>query len=271
MPTYCDLHSHTLCSDGVLTPEALVDLAAARRLTALAVTDHDTVDGLDAAMARGRAIGLEVVPGIELSIEEGSMDVHLLGLFISRPHVLREALEEIRRDRVTRAQRIVERMCELGYMMEYAAVEARARGGVVGRPHVAEEVVARGYAGTMNEVFDRWLGADRPAYIAKRSVGLADGAALLRAAGAVPVVAHPGPSDLDALVPWLRDQGVVGLEVWHPKHDEMQRRRYAEMAARHGLVPSGGTDFHREIPGGWMPGDLQIPMSVLDALRPHAT
>jgi len=271
MPAYCDLHSHTLCSDGALSPEALVDLAASRQVAALAVTDHDTVDGIEAARARGRAVGVEVVPGIELSIEEGSMDVHLLGYFISRPAVLRDALDTIRRQRVTRARRIVERMGELGYALDYAAVEARARGGVVGRPHVAEEVVARGYAATMNEVFDRWLGADRPAYVAKRSVGLAEGAALLRAAGAVPVVAHPGPSDLDALVPWLRDQGVAGLEVWHPKHDESQRRRYAEMAARHGLLPTGGTDFHREIPGGLVPGDLQIPMAVLDALRPHAT
>jgi predicted metal-dependent phosphoesterase TrpH len=271
MPGYCDLHSHTLCSDGVLSPEALVDLAATRRVAALAVTDHDTVEGLDAACARGVELGIEVVPGIELSIEEGSMDVHLLGYFVSRPAVLADALAEIRRERVTRARRIVERLRELGYELEYAAVAARARGGVVGRPHVAEEMVARGHVASLNDAFDRWLGADRPAYIAKRSVGLAAGAALLRAAGAVPVVAHPGPSDLDALVPWLRDQGVAGLEVWHPKHDESQRGRYAEMARRHGLVPTGGTDFHREIPGGLLPGDLQIPMSVLDALRPHAT
>lgn len=271
MSAYCDLHSHTLCSDGALTPEALVDLAASRGLQALAVTDHDTIDGLERARARGQTAGIEIVPGIELSIEEGSMDVHLLGYFISRPSVLTSALDEICRARVTRARTIVERMCELGYALEYSAVEARARGGVVGRPHVAEEIVARGYAATMNEVFDRWLGSDRPAYVAKRSIGLAEGAALLREAGAVPVVAHPGPSELDALVPWLREQGVAGIEVWHPKHDDSQRRRYLEMAERHQLVPTGGTDFHREIPGGYLPGAMQIPMSVLDALRSHAT
>jgi predicted metal-dependent phosphoesterase TrpH len=271
MTAYCDLHSHTLCSDGMLSPTALVDLAASRGLAALAVTDHDTVDGLAEACARGVERGVEVVPGIELSIEEGSLDVHLLGFFVTRPAVLGEALAVIRRDRIERARRIVERLRELGYELDYAAVEARARGGVVGRPHVAEEVVARGFATTLNEVFDRWLAADRPAYIAKRSIGLAEGAALLRRAGAVPVIAHPGPSDLDALLPWARDHGVAGLELWHPKHDEAQRRRYADIAQRHGLVTTGGTDFHREFPGGVLPGDLQIPMSVLDALRPHAT
>jgi predicted metal-dependent phosphoesterase TrpH len=186
----CDLHNHTLHSDGLLTSQALVELAARRGVTALAVTDHDTVDGLDAARARGAELGIEVIPGIELSIDEAGVDIHLLGYFISRPDVLRDALATLRVERETRAARIVARLVELGVPVQYEAVRARALGGVIGRPHVAEEMVACGHAVSLNDAFDR-LGSDRPAYIAKRALGLEDGVTLLRRAGAVPVVAHP--------------------------------------------------------------------------------
>ncbi len=271
MPGFCDLHSHTLHSDGALAPAALVDLAASRGVSVFALTDHDTVSGLPEAAARALTHQVEFIPGIELSVEEGTYDIHLLGYFVSRPEALRSALDEIQRDRVTRAKQIIEMLGGLGMAIEYSAVEARARGGVVGRPHVAEELVARGHVGTLNEAFDRFLGTDRPAYVAKRSVSLAEGVQLLCSAGAVPVVAHPGASDVDALIPWLRELGVVGLEVWHPKHDERSTRRYLRLAEQHGLIPTGGTDFHRESPGAPMPGDLRIPAAIVDALRPHAT
>lgn len=271
MPAYCDLHNHTLYSDGQLAPAAVVDLAAARGVTVLAVTDHDTLGGLEAARERAQIHGMELVPGIELSVEEGSYDIHLLGYFVTRPEVLLDTLNEIQRDRVTRALRMVDLLAELGLPIEYARVEQRARGGVVGRPHVAEELVARGHASHINEAFDRFLGTDRPAYVAKRSVSLAAGVRLLRDSGAVPVVAHPGASDLDELIPWLADLGVAGLEVWHPKHDERETRRYLSLAKRHGLLPTGGSDFHREAPGATLPGDLRLPLEVVDSLRPHAT
>jgi predicted metal-dependent phosphoesterase TrpH len=267
----CDLHSHTLYSDGALEPEALVELAARNGLAALAVTDHDGVEALPAAMRRGAALGLEVVPGIELSVDEGGLDVHLLGYFVSRPDVLREALDDLRREREVRARRMVERLAALGCPVDFAAVAARARGGVVGRPHVAEELVARGHVESIDAAFELHLGADRPAYVAKRALGLAEAVRLLRAAGAVSVVAHPGPSELDALLPRLRPAGVIGLEVWHPKHDRRDVRRYLAAARTHGLLPTGGSDFHRPLPGGLEPGSVAVPLEVLDALRPFAT
>src|SRR5262245_56157542 len=266
----CDLHSHTLHSDGTLTPEALVDLAAENRVGTLAVTDHDTLDGVAAALRRGAELGIEVVPGIELSVEEVTYDVHLLGYFVSQPEVLRAALDALRDERRTRARRMVERLAELGMNLEYEAVAARAQGGVVGRPHVAEEMLARGHVSSMEAAFDLWLATDRPAYVAKRSMRLAEAAGLLRRAGAVPVVAHPGSSGLDELLPQLAAAGVLGLEVWHPRHDPQEVRHYLAAAERHGLLPTGGTDFHRPIPGGLRPGDLRVPMRVVDALRPLA-
>jgi hypothetical protein len=270
MPPTCDLHSHTLYSDGALTPEELVDLAAARGVDALAVTDHDTVDALPAALRRGLERDIEIVPGIELSVDENGYDVHLLGYFISRPEVLQETLGAIRRERGSRARRMLELLAALGCSLDEEAVVRRARGGVVGRPHVAEELVARGYVADLDDAFDRYLATGRPAYLPKRTLGLAEAVALLKRAGAVPVVAHPGPSGLDALLPSFRGAGVVGIEVWHPRHPARSVRRYLRMARKHGLLPTGGSDFHREILGGVRPGDLGIPLGVLDALRPHA-
>jgi predicted metal-dependent phosphoesterase TrpH len=266
----CDLHNHTLHSDGVLSPEELVDLAARRGVTALALTDHDTLEGLDAAVRRGREHGIEIVPGIELSVESEGKDIHLLGYFVSRPQVMQAALRDIQKERVQRAERIVERLAELGCRIEYEAVAARARGGVVGRPHIALELLEHGFVVSLNDAFDRYIGSDGPAYVAKRTLTLEEGVRLLREAGAVPVVAHPGVSDCDELLPRLRDLGVLGLEVWHPQHDERSVRQYRSAAQRYGLVPTGGSDFHREAPGCNLPGDLRLPLEVLDALRPLA-
>ena len=268
--TICDLHSHTLHSDGALTPEALVELAASRGVGALAVTDHDTLDGLPAAVRRGRELGVEVVPGIELSVDEQGKDIHLLGYFVSRPQVLEAALREIREERVRRAHRMLERLAELGCHVEYDAVASRARGGVVGRPHIAAALLERGHVDSLNDAFERLIGSDGPAFVPKRTLCLEAGVELLRRAGAVPVVAHPGVSDCDELLPRLRAVGVLGLEVWHPQHDARSTRRYRSVARRHGLVPTGGSDFHREAPGCNLPGDQRLPLDVLDALRPLA-
>jgi hypothetical protein len=267
----CDLHTHTLYSDGALPPEALVDLAASRGVTALAVTDHDTLAGLPAATQRGRERGLEVVPGIELSVQVGELDVHLLGYFVTRGEVLRAALDEIQHERVRRADLMVERLAGLGMRLDAGDVARRARGGVVGRPHVAEALLERGFVSSLDDAFDRFLAVGRPAFVPKRTVTLREGAALLRAAGGVPVVAHPSVSGIDALVPELYAAGVLGLEVWHPTHNADDVRRYSRWARRHGLVPTGGSDFHRESPGGLLPGGMNLPIGVLDALRPLAS
>jgi predicted metal-dependent phosphoesterase TrpH len=266
----CDLHTHTLHSDGELTPEALVELAASRGLAALAITDHDVLDAIPAATRRGAALGVEIVPGIELSVDEDGRDVHLLGYFVSRPELLHTALTELQAERRRRAARMVERLADLGCAIDYDAVLVRARGGVVGRPHVAEELLAHGHVDSINDAFDRYLATDRPAYFAKRTLGLADAARLLRSAGAVPAVAHPGASDLGPLLPHLRAAGVLGLEVWHPKHTATQVRRYLRIAQHYDLLPTGGSDFHRLLPGGILPGDVPVKLEVLEALRARA-
>lgn len=267
MTQFCDLHNHTLHSDGALSPQALVDLAAARGLAAIALTDHDTLDGVPAAMQHGRERGIEVVPGIELSVVLDDCEIHLLGYFVSRPEILQPVLDDIRRAREMRAQQMIERLRALGCEVDYAAVAARAQGGVVGRPHVADELVACGHAAHQDDAFDRFIGRGGPAYVPKRTIALQEGTSLLRRAGGVPVVAHPGASDCNVLLPRFRAAGVLGLEVWHPKHSASEVHRYARFARKAGLVPTGGSDFHREIPGGILPGAMAIPMQVLERVR----
>jgi len=265
----CDLHSHTLHSDGALTPEALVDLAAERGVGVLAVTDHDTVAAFSAAAARGRLRGVEVVAAIELSVDYDGRDIHLLGYFIQHPEVLRAALESLAKSRIDRADVILARLRSLGVDLDSDAVRARAQ-GPVGRPHIAAELIERGFASHFNEAFDRWLGHGKPAYVPKVAPSLAEGVALLRRAGAAPVVAHPGASDVDDCMAQFAAAGVVGLEVHHPKHDPVAVRRYLRHARAHGFVATGGSDFHRAAPGAALPGDVTVPRAVLDALRARA-
>jgi hypothetical protein len=222
------------------------------------------------AARRGAELGVEVIAGIELSVDEDGRDVHLLGYFVSRPEVLSAALSDLHAERRRRAAHMVERLGDLGCSIEYEAVLGRALGGVVGRPHVAAELLAQGHVESINDAFDRYLATDRPAYFPKRTLGLVDAVRLLRQAGAVPVVAHPGASDIGDLLPQLRSAGVLGLEVWHPKHTAAQTRRYLRIAQRYDLAPTGGSDFHRLQLGGVLPGDVPVPLAVLDALRPLA-
>jgi 3',5'-nucleoside bisphosphate phosphatase len=265
-PPACDLHTHTLHSDGELAPEALVACAAARGVRVLAVTDHDTLDGYEAAARSGDALGVEVIAGVELSVQFETLDLHLLGYFVRDRNVLESAFLALAAEREERAQRMLQRLAELGYTVEYAAVRRRAH-GVIGRPHIAAELVERGFVRDAQDAFDRLLGRGKPAYFAKQAPDLAEGVALLRRAGAVPALAHPHASDCGDALPRILDSGVLGLEVWHPTHDAAKTQRYLRLTRSRGLLPTGGSDFHRETPGGIRPGDLGVTPEQLQALR----
>ncbi|UCE02444.1 MAG: PHP domain-containing protein [Candidatus Latescibacterota bacterium] len=266
----CDLHAHTLHSDGALSPQALVSLAASRGVQALALTDHDSVDGIEEARAQGTAVGLEVVAGIELSVRHEERELHVLGYFVRHTEILGEPLASMRQARLERVERIVERLHHLGMPIDLEAVRRRARGRVVGRPHVADEMVSRGYVADVHTAFQRWLGTGKPAYLQRHALSFAQGVALLERAGAVPVLAHPEVSRGAGLIPSLARQGLRGLEVWHPTHDDEAVARYLQLARDLDLVPTGGSDFHRETPGGILPGDVGVTREELERLRDAA-
>lgn len=240
-----DLHLHTTASDGLLTPPALVQAVRAANVAVLSVTDHDTVDGLDEAREAADAAGLVFVSGIELSAYWGSVEFHILGYFIDPANPeLRVFLEATRAARRVRLHAMVNRLHAMGMRVPADDVLARAQNGNVGRPHLARAMVERGFVGSADEAFDRYLGTNRPAYVPRPDVSVAEAIGVIRQAGGIASLAHPGLHNRDEAIPDLMAVGLSAIEVYHPKHAFGRARRYRRMAQRHGLLITGGSDFH---------------------------
>lgn len=241
-----DLHTHSTASDGLLAPARLVALANERGLSALALTDHDTVAGVAEAAAAAEGSGLRFIPGVELSTFVEAGEVHMLGYFVepaSPPLV--EALARFREAREGRAEAMVARLTAAGAPIALERVVGLAAGGSIGRPHVARALVEAGHAASVNDAFERWLVRGRPGYVERYKLVPADAVRLIRAAGGVPVLAHPhSADDLARLLPELVAAGLAGIECYYGDYDAPRKRDYLALAARHGLVATGGTDFH---------------------------
>lgn len=262
-----DLHLHSTASDGVLPPRKVVALASRHGLLALALTDHDTVDGISEARRAAEVDGLDFVTGIEISCDASGLEVHLLGYLINEEDPrLREMLAESRAERVGRGRAMVERLNALNIAIRYEDVEREVRGGVVGRPHVARALVATGAVATEEEAFRRYLRNGAPAYVPKEGLSSAEAIGVVRAAGGAPVLAHPGHYPGDDLIARLVREGLAGIEVWHPKHSLDQIQRFAEMAERLHLVPTGGSDFHDPASASF-PGLTGVPIETIARLR----
>ena len=278
MSDLIDLHTHTTASDGSLTPAELVDLARREGLKALAVTDHDTVEGLDEALARGEEIGLEVVPGLEISADFKPGTMHILGYDLNhKAPGLVEKLTLVQEARRTRNPRIAARLEKLGLPVTMAEVEAAADGGQIGRPHFAKVMRDKGLVSSINEAFDRFLAQGRPAYVDKFRLSPGQALAMILEAGGQPVLAHPfslglkGPSALAGLLAELKEAGLVGLEVYYPEHKPDMTRDYLALAERFDLAPTGGSDYHGANKNGVRVGrgfgNLAVPYDLLVGLR----
>ena len=258
-----DLHAHTTASDGDLTPSALVAAAADAGVAVLAITDHDTLAGLDEAIEAGAGLGVRVVPGIELTVQVPHGSMHLLGYFGgTTPTPLLERLEPLASAREARVRRIVERLGALGVAVDWEDVRSRAA-GQLGRPHVADALVAAGHCATRDEAFERWLADGRPGHVPSCGLEPADAVRLVRRSGGAAVLAHPASlglprRHLSAFVQRLGAYGLCGIEVHRPEHTPEQRDGYALIAKRLRLIACGGSDFHR--PGGTFAlGDTGTP------------
>jgi len=264
-----DLHTHTTASDGALAPAALVELARREGVGVLGVTDHDTVAGLDEALEAGARLGVEVIPGLELSSHHQRQEVHLLGYFVDhrRPALL-EQLTVWRADRVRRLHQMVDRLRRYGIHLDADRIAARGAAASVGRPHVAAALVEAGHVATIEAAFDRFLADGKPAYVPRQRVPVAQAMAVVCAAGGLPVLAHPGTYRNDGMIPELVRDGLAGIEAFHRDHNEAATARYRRIAARYGLARTGGSDFHG-LPGGTAHrlGQPSLPQADLDALR----
>lgn len=263
-----DLHTHTTCSDGRLTPAELVRRAEARGLAALAITDHDTLDALPLAAAAHPAI--EVVPGIEISTSLDGLDLHLLGYFVDAGHAeLRRRLVGFREERIERARGILARLEALGVPVDEARVRSRASGGVVGRPHVAAEMVEAGHVDDLDDAFRRFLATGGPAFVPRPAFHPVDAIRLIHSAGGVSALAHPGSVVSDRVIEQLAEGGLRGLEIWHPQHGVQTVRRLRSLAHRLGLLETGGSDFHgtgRNVDVG----EIFVPVTALTRLKEAA-
>lgn len=264
-----DLHAHTTFSDGLLTPEQLVARAIDKRLAAVAVTDHDTVEAIPRAhVAAGTTI--ELVPGIEMSTAFEGADLHILGFYLDPDHApLRERLARFQRDRRERALAIVSRLRSMGVPVEMDVVLELAGPGVVGRPHVAEALIRAGLATNFDDAFERFLGTQAPAYVPRPAFSPEEAIALIHAADGVSVLAHPGAQMPDGVIERLHAAGLRGIEVWHPQHGAATMRRYRALADRLGMLATGGSDFHGEHRSLDL-GEMPVPFSVLDSLKQAA-
>jgi predicted metal-dependent phosphoesterase TrpH len=265
-----DFHMHTTASDGRLSPTELVELAHRRGLDVIAITDHDSTDGLaEARAAATRLGGPRIIAGVELNTDVPDGEVHVIGLFIDPEDAEFQAkLEELRDGREARARRMVEKLAALGMGLDWERVRALA-GGAVGRPHVAQALVEAGHVASVQEAFQRYLGREGPAYVERLRVTPFEAAALLKRAGAVPVLAHPcyAPRP-EALVASLVPAGLRGLEAYYSSSPPETVRRFVDLAAEHGLIAGGGSDFHGIDPSRETElGGSNIPSSVLAELE----
>ena len=272
MPGAVDLHSHTTASDGSLTPQELVREAARRGLRVLAVTDHDSTDGIAPALAEAVCHRpLEIVPGIEINCDVEGAEIHILGYYVDYEAAwFQEFCRAQRRERRERVHRMAARLAELGMPIDPDEVLALVREGSAGRPHVAQAMVKRGYVKTVREAFDKYLASGKPGHVPRAKLGPEDAVRLIRKAAGVPVFAHPGLSDRDEMIPALITAGLMGLECYYREHSAIQTAGYLELCRVHDMVATGGSDFHGpQVRAGTL-GVPAVPMSSWAGLKAKA-
>ena len=262
-----DLHVHSTASDGTSTPEELVAAALACQLDVLAIADHDSVASLPAAFAAARGTSLTIVPAVELSAVSDTVDVHILAYFVDpEDPALPAELSILRAARVQRAIAIVDALSAAGHQVTFETVSALADGGAVGRSHIARALVAAGDAESVADAFRTLLGRECPFYVPKVSRSPEDAVSRMREMHAIPVLAHPGVTRVDHLIPGLVDAGLLGIEAYHADHTPEQVAHYAALASSLGLLATGGTDFHGTAAPNPELGSVSLPADAIEAL-----
>lgn len=275
-----DLHIHTSASDGSFSPQEVVFLAHRQGLRAIAITDHDTIEGNETACEAGKELGVEVVPGVEISVEMATPrhPIHVLGYFIDhRSAKLHAELASLVQYREERNPQIVRKLNSLGLEITYEEVILAAGQGTVGRPHIAQVLVRKGYVKDGDEAFRKYLRRGGPAYVEKKRLTPEEGIALIRDAGGIPVLAHPfmiegmTANAIESFILKFREYGIHGVEVYYPLHNHRQTALLETIARKHSLLITGGSDFHGEqkpkVMLGKGFGKLQVPYELVTKMK----
>jgi predicted metal-dependent phosphoesterase TrpH len=242
---YVDLHIHTKYSDGSCTPSEIFDIASAKGLSAISITDHDCTDAYPLALEVGNALGIEVIPGVELSSEIQGIDIHILGYYVDFDNpVFIAKLQKMKEARYDRAQKIVSNLNRQGIDLRFETVLSIAGEGAIGRPHIASAMLKEEFVFSFREAFDKFIGYDSPAYVEKLRMSPREVFDLIKTAGGIPVLAHPGVTGVDERIQEFIREGLQGIEVSHSEHPDAAVRHYFKMCKKNGLAHTGGSDFH---------------------------
>ena len=269
-----DLHLHTRYSDGSWTPDSLCREAARQELASIAVTDHDTLDGVAETMAAGQYYGVEVIPAVEVTCRVGVKEIHLLGYLPGnawQDAALHAVLEHSKHIREKRVHDMVAALNELGIAITTADVFAGSDCGTVGRPHVALALIKRGVVRTKEEAFERFLKRGKPGFVERYRMEAVEAIGHLKRAGGLAVLAHPALNKIDDDIPMLVQQGLAGLEIWHSRHSAGQMEHYRKIAQRLELLVTGGSDCHGSAHGRILIGSVDVPYECVTALRAKLT
>ena len=273
-----DLHIHTSASDGTVSSREIVNIAKNKGLRAISITDHDTVDGNNEAIKAGKEVGLEVIPGVEISVEWEGRPVHILGYYIdSENETLQSILKNLINFREERNPKIIEKLNLLGLDISYKEVQKLAGNGTIGRPHFAQVLIERGYVKNGDEAFKKYLKRGGPAYVEKKRLTPQEGIQLIKNAGGISVLAHPfniqgiKNRNLEQLVFYFKSIGIEGVEVFYPLHSPQQTLKLKTIGEKFGLLVTGGTDFHGvqkpDIQVGIGFGDLRVPYELITKIK----
>jgi len=261
-----DLHLHSTASDGKFTPEEVVAKAAALGLRYIALTDHDSVDGIGPAVKAAKAFPrLTFIPGVEVSTDVPEGEIHILGYFVDyHSKELADTLKRFRNSREIRARRMVDKLRKLGIAIDWPRVREIAGEGAIGRPHIAQAMLEKGYIGNFKEAFEKYIGRDGPAYVEREKMTPAEAVELVLRSGGLPVLAHPFTvKDPERWVAILKRAGMVGIEAYYKDNTPENTAATLEMADRFGLIVTGGTDFHGiENAGEVMIGGVDVPVAA---------
>ncbi len=268
--TKIDLHIHSTASDGRLSPEDIVAKSAELGLTVIALADHDSIDGIAPAQAAAKAFpGLRIIPATEISTDVPDGEVHVLGYFVDyTDHELRSALARLRNSRQGRAQRMIKKLANLGIHVDWQRVQEIAGSGSMGRPHLAQAMLEKGYITSMKEAFVKYIGRGCPAYVEREKMTPIEAVALVLKANGLPVLAHPFTvNDPEAIMAELKAAGLVGIEAYYNGYTADEINRLVSLANRYGLIATGGSDYHGlEAASETMIGGVAVPIAAAEQL-----
>lgn len=266
---YIDLHLHTTASDGSFSPRQVVEEANNLGFKAIAITDHDTVDGLAVGRKAAETYGIELVPGVELNTDYQETEVHVLGYYINEQQSeFAATLEELKAARRRRIKKMVAKLDQLGIELSWSKILSRAGDSALGRAHVAELLIEKGYAANWEAAFEEYIGRSAPGYVVREKLTPKQAIAVVKKAGGIPIIAHPGLIGDDSLLPQLIEWGAAGLEVYHSDHSAEDVARYRKFVKNNNLLMTGGSDCHGpDRKQGVLLGQIKAPYYLLEKLK----